>query len=333
MATEPSAPRTEERHIPSPPDRSVTVYSEYEHGPLGFGRLSAAIKRVSWGAIFAGALVAVVVQLLLNLLGLGIGLQAFDPATEGDSAQGFGTGLAIWTVLSGLIALFAGGWVAGRLAGMPRKTDGMLHGVVTWALTTVLMLYLLTTGVGRVVGGATSLIGQGLDLAAQGVTTAAPEAARVIEDEVDLSGIKAEARRLVGDIVTSPETAAEDIEAAIDRTFGGPGPITDSNRRELIETVAARTDMTEAEAEEAVAQWEQQYEQARREIERTAETVQEDAPRVAEDATDYVGTAALIAFFTLLLGALAAGFGGAVGSPEDLPAEAVGRPEATGRHV
>ena len=39
----------------------------------------AAKRRISWGAIFAGTLIALVVQLLLSLLGMGI---CHDPGGE-----------------------------------------------------------------------------------------------------------------------------------------------------------------------------------------------------------------------------------------------------------
>ncbi len=327
MATEHE--HVEQHHVPSPPDRSITVYDEYEHGPHDYGRLSAAIKRVSWGAIFAGAVVAIITQFLLNLLGLGIGLTTFEFASPDDSAAGFGIAQGIWAVVSALIALFAGGWVAGRLAGMPRKTDGMLHGVVTWALTTLLGLYLLTTGVGRVVSGTTSMIGQGLDLAGQGITavatSVAPEAANAIEQNVDLSDIKGQAERLLRDVAASPGDARADLEDAIDRTFGGNGPVDGSNREELIETVAARTGVSEAEATQTVDQWEREYDRARRGISQTVNDIQEDAPEIADTTADYLGGAALISFFALLLGMIAAAVGGSVGSPEDLPARAARR--------
>jgi hypothetical protein len=31
--------------------------------------------------------------------------------------------------------------VAGRLVGMPVRTDGLLHGLVTWSVATLLLLY------------------------------------------------------------------------------------------------------------------------------------------------------------------------------------------------
>ncbi len=325
----------ESHRVPSPPDRTVTIYDEYEHGPHDFGRVSAAIKRVSWGAIFAGAVVAIVTQFLLNLLGLGIGMTTFDPAGgDSDSAAGFGMAQGIWTVVSSLIALFVGGWVAGRLAGMPRRTDGMLHGVVTWALTTLLALYLLTTGVGRVVSGVTSTLGSGLGLVTQGVTAVAPQVADAFDlEEVDLSGIQREARELLQDVAATPGDARADVDEAIDDAFGGAGPVDGDRRDELVETLANRTDMTEAEARRTVNQWERRVNDARMQIQRTAQDVREDAPEVVGTVTDRLGTAAIVSFFALLLGLVAAALGGAVGSPHDLPVGAAGRSGVAGHRV
>ena len=67
----------------------------------------AVISYVSWGAIFAGAVVVLVVQLMLAMMGLGIGLYAMNPP-EGPTA-GLGIGALIWWVISANIALFLGG--------------------------------------------------------------------------------------------------------------------------------------------------------------------------------------------------------------------------------
>jgi len=95
------------------------------------------LKRISWSAIFAGVLVAIVVQMLLSLLGFGIGLGTIDAVEEKNPTAGLGIGSAIWYILSSLISLFAGSWVAGRLANAPRLFDGILHGVLTWCLVTL----------------------------------------------------------------------------------------------------------------------------------------------------------------------------------------------------
>ena len=338
--------------IPTPPDREVFVYNEYEHGPTDYGRRSAAIKRVSWGAIFAGALVAVVSGFVLNLLGLGVGLQTFDPATDADSASGFGIGQGVWTVISSLASLFAGGWVAGRLAGMPRRTDGVLHGVVVWALTTLLTLYLLTSGVGRVVSGVTGLIGSGLSAAGSGIAAVAPAAADLVQEQagvdlqdLDVDAIRAEAERLLrqtGDPALTPEAirdqagavadnapddvADADVQAALDRAYGrASGVVSEVDRSDLVNVLAARTGMSEAEARQTVTSWEAEFRQARQTVSAEVDSLQTQAVETAESATDFLGTAALVSFFALLLGAVAAGLGGGVGSPHDLPAGAFGR--------
>ena len=67
---------------------------------------------------------------------IGIGLSTIDPAA-GDTpgATTFGVGAGIWWVVSNLIALIIGGYVAARLSGMPLRGDGIIHGVLTWAVT------------------------------------------------------------------------------------------------------------------------------------------------------------------------------------------------------
>lgn len=70
---------------------------------------AAFIKRISWSAIFGGVLIAIVTQLLLSLLGLGIGLGTIDPIEEKNPTAGLGIESAIWYIISSLAALFVGG--------------------------------------------------------------------------------------------------------------------------------------------------------------------------------------------------------------------------------
>ena len=124
-----------------------------------FGPVSEASSlrhaRVSWGALFAGATVAVACWILLYMVGIAAGLSSIDPADVG-TLRSAGLGTGIWSVIAPLIALFVGGYVAARLAGKLNRTDGTLHGVVVWGLTTmagVLCLgMLLSTIAGAVIG-------------------------------------------------------------------------------------------------------------------------------------------------------------------------------------
>ena len=63
--------------------------------------------------------VSLVFMLVLNLLGIGIGLASINPVTEQSPFSGVGTGAIIWWVVSNLIAIFAGGYTAARLSGIP----------------------------------------------------------------------------------------------------------------------------------------------------------------------------------------------------------------------
>jgi hypothetical protein len=155
------------------------------------------IRRVSLAAIFGGLAVALGIQLLLSLLGIGIGASTIHPTSEnGASAENVGTGSAIWFVVSGLISLFAGGWVAGRLAGIPRSIDAVIHGIITWSLTALLTVYLLTTAVGGVISGATGALGSlfsaagtGMAAAGSGIAAVAPDATQEMRNGMAQNGI------------------------------------------------------------------------------------------------------------------------------------------------
>ena len=128
--------------------------------PAGYQTVTTAQgvqRRISWGAIIAGLIVTLVCQILLSMLGVAIGAATVDPLTEQRPMENLGTGAAIWWVVSSLISLFLGGCVAGRLAGVPRKADGALHGIIMWGTVTLITILLLTTALGGVLGGALNM--------------------------------------------------------------------------------------------------------------------------------------------------------------------------------
>src|SRR5688500_18139947 len=92
--------------------------------------------RLSWGAIFGAAFVALGIWVLLYALGLALGLSALEP-TSPNSARAAGIGTGIWSLIAPLIALFVGGFVAARSSGVLERMVGALHGAVLWGLTTV----------------------------------------------------------------------------------------------------------------------------------------------------------------------------------------------------
>jgi hypothetical protein len=75
------------------------------------------LNQVSWGAVFAGATIALVMQIILNMVGVGVGLSTID-AAAGDTptAGSLSIGAGIWWVISGIVAAAVGGYIAGRLS-------------------------------------------------------------------------------------------------------------------------------------------------------------------------------------------------------------------------
>lgn len=293
-------------------------------------------RHVSWGAVLAGTVVAVMVMLLVNLLTLGFGLQSIDPVTEAEPLAGVGTGTIIGMIIANVLALFLGGWVAGRVAAETRAFEGALHGLLVWGLVTLVSIWLLSTAVGRLVSGVTGLVGQGLSLAGQGVAALAPQAAQAVEDAlaaqgVNLDSIRQEATRFLEqategqaqpeqageaaadaaqDIVQDPQAAGQRLQQLVDQVFG-ENP-SDSVNRDDVVTALVETGMSQAEAEQTVANWEQTAEEARQRIEAARQELEE----ATQTATDAIGSAAIWAFFGLLLGAVIAMVGSAAGRPK-----------------
>jgi hypothetical protein len=134
-------------------------------------------RRVSWGAIFAGLFVTIVIQLLFTFLGLAIGLVSIDPLRDQSATHHLAIGAGIWLLVTGLISIWIGSCVAGRLCGGPLQSDGLIHGIVTWSVSTCVTMFLLATTAGALLGGTGALwsgaLAIGGTVAGQDTTTAA----------------------------------------------------------------------------------------------------------------------------------------------------------------
>lgn len=119
---------------------------------------------IRWSAVLAGVAVGISVQLVLTLLGIASGLSL----TSVQTGEAPGTGALVWAGISMLISALIGAYVAGRMSGLKRKTDGMLHGVVSWAVTTLLFVVLATSAGGSLLSGLFSSVSQGATSVAQG---------------------------------------------------------------------------------------------------------------------------------------------------------------------
>lgn len=274
---------------------------------------AGGLRRISWGAVLAGAAMVIAVHVMLSLLGFGIGMSTIDPAA-GDTPQAssIGIGAGVWWLVSNLIALVIGGYVAARLSGIPVRGDGIIHGVLTWAVTMLITLYLLTTGVGSIIGGAFTVVGNTLSGVGQTVAEAAPELA-------DATGI-------------SPEQIQEQAEQLLRPEQ--PGALSpEQARSELVDTV--RQMMTGSEQEAAQAQERaatiiaqqagispeqanQRLDQLQTEIQQRTDQAARQATEAADATASAAASASIWAFVAFVLGACAAAVGGAMGTPRRL---------------
>lgn len=264
------------------------------------------VRRTSWGAVFAGALTALMVTLLLNLLFAGIGLQSFNPASEAKTLEGFGTGSIVALVLTNVIALFLGGYIAGRLAGSPRRGDSVIHGILTWGVLTLGTILLLSTAIGRIVGGVAGVVGNTVST----VATVAPEAANAAlpGQGLNVNNVQGQINQFLADAgVQNPEqTSQELIQRVTERIQNGESLTSPEAQEEFTTFLAQNSELSEQEIEQQVQQFTQQAQQ-------TADQVVE----TTEEATDIAGNVAFALFGALLLGALIAIFGAIAGSPKD----------------
>lgn len=140
--------------------------------------LAAPLRPVSWGAILAGAAMAVAIMVLLNMLGLAVGATVIEPGSaDSPSRQALGIGAGIWWTVSAIVAFFVGGYVSARLAGFRRDWEGPIHGLVTWAVTTAVLVLITRSAAGALTWGSlhnlTGADGSAADRAADALAVAA----------------------------------------------------------------------------------------------------------------------------------------------------------------
>jgi hypothetical protein len=100
-------------------------------------------SRVSWGAILAGAMVALALYFLLTLLGAAVGLSVGGRV----GPENIGSGAAVWAIASTLLALFVGGYVTSQCTVGENKGEAVLYGLILWGVLFGMLLWLTATGV------------------------------------------------------------------------------------------------------------------------------------------------------------------------------------------
>ena len=273
--------------------------------PVDDARLVKTPTRISWGAIFAGVVLAIAIQLVLGILGTGIGLSLVNPV-EGTTpgATGFGIGAGLYWIVTTVIALGAGGYAAARVAGVHDRFDGLVHGLVVWGVTLILTLYLLTSAVGGIIGGAFRTVGAVASAAGSGIGAAAPKVADVAG--VDTSDVRNEAAAYLSTAPSdpaqmTPEQAQKEIAKQLPALARGGTDGAQAESR-IVDIVAAQRKISRPEAQAQVTQAKAQFVKTKNDAISTAKSATDTAAGVA------AGTSFMLVI-ALLIGAGAAGFG------------------------
>jgi hypothetical protein len=250
------------------------------------------ISGVSWGAVMAGAFVAAALSLALLALGTGIGLSAVSPwANPGASASAIGWGAIIWLALMELVSASMGGYVAGRLRTKWVRVHAhevyfrdTAHGFLVWAVSLVIAAAFLTSAASSVIGGA----------ARTGAAEASAAGQRATETSANAYFVDSLLRSTSFNS-TQDNTAARNEAALILGNSLRQGNMSPADKSYLAQLIAAKTGISEPEAERRV---DDVYAQAR------------DAADAARKA---VAHSMYWTFLALLIGAFCASMAATIG--------------------
>ena len=227
----------------------------------------------------------------------------------------------------------------------------MLHGLVTFGLTSLLGFYLLTSGVGKILGGAGSLVAGVVRSAGQAASNAAPglvdaAKAKLQDSGFDVSDIQGQLDQLLrqtGKPELSPENlqargqdaanqaqgaargaaqnpnaAGTDVKSLVSKLFGQNRDVVNAADRDaLVNVIMSRTGKTRPEAEQIVNNYQQTYEQTRAKAQQVAAETKEKALAAADATRQGAAKGGLAASLALVLGALAAALGGRSATPRE----------------
>jgi hypothetical protein len=280
-------------------EQVFTPASALAGDPITFSGRSAA----SWPAIAAGAFVAIGTSLVLLALGAGLGFASTSPRPDrGASGTTLVISAGIWLIVTQWLSAALGGYIAGRLRSRWVGTHtheiffrDTAHGLITWAVATVLVAGFVGGTAHMLVNGVTRAASEVATTGAQTVTTGAlgtygtDKLFRPASIPTGNAGVPSE---------NDARTEAQHIIA----NSLSEGHVSDADRVYLVQIVAARAGISQADAQQRVDQWVSSAQEAEAQVKAAA-----DATRKAASET------AIYTALSLLIGAFIASVAAALG--------------------
>jgi hypothetical protein len=264
----------------------------------------AEVSTLSWGAVIAGAVASAALTLLLLALGIGLGLSAVSPwANEGVSATTFHVGAGLYLFAIAMLASTVGGYLAGRLRMRWSAVHqdevyfrDTAHGLVTWALATVLSASVLGAATTHIISGA-----------ATGAAAAAGSAAATNPTDVYVDMLlradASQASAATPGAAVPPALAnnTASTRAEMGRLFAPVltkgGDLTPADRAYAARVVSARTGLPQADAEKRVS-----------DVVTQAKKAADDARKATAAMTLWLAASMLAGAVAAMLGAVEGGF-------------------------
>ncbi len=276
---------------------SATIVTAGPGARLENPSLGSDASAVSWAAIFAGAATAIAATLVLTTLGSGIGFSSVSPwPNSGASASTFTMAAAIYLIVVQWLSAALGGYMAGRLrtrwTGL--HTDEVFfrdtaHGLLSWATATVFVAAMVGFWAMAIAGAGT----QAASSAAQGAAQGAAQSSSTLDPTSYMVDTLFRSDR--------PDPAANqnaDPRPEAIRIFAMSaknGRMAANDRTYLAQMVAARTGISQADAEKRI------------------DDLSNQARATADEARKASAKASFYLFFSMLIGAFIACVGGAMG--------------------
>jgi hypothetical protein len=228
--------------------------------------IADAQSAVSWGAIAAGAVGAAALALLMIAFGAGLGLSAVSPWSDsGVSASTFKTGTGIYLVIVAVMSSAVGGYLAARLR---TKWVGAhahevffrdtAHGFIAWAFATLLSATALSSVTGYLANGAAASVGGAASQATRSVNPADIYVDKLFRPDTAAQPASAPASSPAGNPIPAAPSGANSNQSRAEvlrlwtASFHDNQELSATDKAYVVQIVAARTGMSQADAENRV---------------------------------------------------------------------------------
>jgi hypothetical protein len=272
---------------------------------------------VSWAAIIGGAFVAASTSLILLTLGTGLGLSSVSPwANSGASAKALGVAAIVWLIATQLISAGLGGFLAGRLRTrwVGVHTDEVFfrdtaHGFLVWAVGAVLSASILASAAGSAITSTTQVAATAVGAGGGAAAMAASHGPGRDRDRDAGNPTDYFTDMLLRTDSPSADQNSAATHMEISRIMlvsASQGGVSNDDKNYLVHVVAARTGLSQADAEQRVNTVINQAAAAKAKAEA-------EAKQAADDARKAGAKLSLWLFISLLAGAFFASLAATIG--------------------